>query len=396
MGFRETWIALRNLPRDQILAPLGLQPTDRSAPGGGPALIEFDSGWSVVVFDSDEPRLAEARELSKSAEVVTVTLSDSVMVSSCSAFSDGQQQWSVTHDFGKGVRSLEVQGEPPEPYEKISARCFANQDAADAKAGIEVDHIYDLPIELGKVLTGYRHDVSSTNGVRIELGDSPEASAARRKNLAIQLADWFRAEGWEEALSGIYYYYRQRVEGEWSVVASVPSKPIRKPRANVAFTPRVGLRHDGLAEAVSTIRFDLAAVAPSLDVPIHKLLGLAGYQVRDRSESEATASDFEEARSHYLAAIDRVAAWCEPEVFRRAFSLTPGHRHSRLIADAYFGWDTYSDDYLAEHGPALGEDFNSRLAAYLHQHPPDPSYQRATNPIVPASDLVTPWSPASS
>lgn len=398
MGYRETWIAVRSLDRDHILHALELRPVDQPMSNfGGPALFELESGWKIVSFDSADLRLNEARSLGEQAETITVTLSDTVMFSTCVAFKDGEQAWSVTHDAEMGSRSLQVEGEPPLPFAEIRDRLLAEQDRADSEGGLPVDHVYDIPIELARTITGFRHDDRSIDGARIPLGDTVAAAAAREKNIAEQLVEWFRSEEWQEHRAGIYYSFSQRIDHEWSLAATVAAKPIDQPRSNVLFTPGVGIAHAGVDQAVSQIRSAGAAATPALLIPIGDVLGLPSYKIRDSGaqgqNDETTVSEFGEAQEHLLAAFERLRPWCEPEAFCRAFSLVPGHRHNRLIADAYFGWDSYSDAFLEQHGARLGDEFNRRLGEFREASAREPSYRRTVDPVVSKSDLVTPWVP---
>ena len=70
----------------------------------------------------------------------------------------GEQVWSVQHRGGDyGVDDLVIEGTPPEPFEEIRARCFAAQQAARHDK-IAVDYVFDIPVELGRSIVGFRHD----------------------------------------------------------------------------------------------------------------------------------------------------------------------------------------------------------------------------------------------
>ena len=79
------------------------------------------------------------------------------MFSQASGWKDGTFLWSVTHDCEKGRYHLEIKGDTPPSLKGIHATLGAAQDAAGGKEA-DVDFVYDIPAELAKNLTGFRHD----------------------------------------------------------------------------------------------------------------------------------------------------------------------------------------------------------------------------------------------
>jgi hypothetical protein len=93
----------------------------------------------------------------------------------------GEQVWSVQHRGGDyGVDDLVIEGTPPEPFEEIRARCFAAQQAAKHDK-IGVDYVFDIPVELGRSIVGFRHDQADahTDGNFRELHIGPDSRLTR-------------------------------------------------------------------------------------------------------------------------------------------------------------------------------------------------------------------------
>ncbi|MEI8045221.1 MAG: hypothetical protein WCL11_27665, partial [Verrucomicrobiota bacterium] len=54
-------------------------------------------------------------------------------------------------------RLLDVEGDLPPAFASIRDRLYTQQKASGRRKA-SVDHIFDLPVELARDLTGYRHD----------------------------------------------------------------------------------------------------------------------------------------------------------------------------------------------------------------------------------------------
>jgi hypothetical protein len=89
--------------------------------------------------------------------VVSGFVEDHVMVSWASGWREGNKVWSVVHDCEKSRFHLDIQGGAPAQLRGIRERLIAEQQAAGGEKA-DVDHVYDVPAERAKELTGYRHD----------------------------------------------------------------------------------------------------------------------------------------------------------------------------------------------------------------------------------------------
>jgi len=97
------------------------------------------------------------KKVSSAGELVYCYVEEHVMYSSAASWKDGKQIWSVIHDAQNGIRHLDVSGDVPKVLAVIAEKLNAEQDAYSDKKP-EVDYIFDIPVELAKELTGFRHD----------------------------------------------------------------------------------------------------------------------------------------------------------------------------------------------------------------------------------------------
>jgi len=157
MGYSLCWAAVKSGEAPRVHALLGLRATGmweeilESKIGGA----SLPTGWYLVLYQRNALEDATLKMLSKLGEVVYCFVEDHVMFSRASGWEHERFLWSVTHDCEEGRRHLEVRGDAPAPLKDIHAELAAKQDAEQEK---DVDHVYDVPAELAKALTGFRHD----------------------------------------------------------------------------------------------------------------------------------------------------------------------------------------------------------------------------------------------
>jgi hypothetical protein len=77
------------------------------------------------------------------------------MFSRVSFWERGVEVWAVTHDAQRGIEHLDVTGAPPAFVAEIRQRCLTQQRA---EGGADVDYVFDVPVEAGAKIGGYRHD----------------------------------------------------------------------------------------------------------------------------------------------------------------------------------------------------------------------------------------------
>jgi len=158
MGYGLTWLAARGLDRTAVHHALQLRP---SGAREEIAEAEYDgaqlpTGWYLVVAQSDA-LYGEGgeigRQLSRGGEVVCCLVEEHVMVSAASCWRDGRMVWRVLHDPEKGLDHLSLEGDLP-----AGAAAMVTEAQAEAKANTELDHVFDTPCHIAKLVTGYRHD----------------------------------------------------------------------------------------------------------------------------------------------------------------------------------------------------------------------------------------------
>jgi hypothetical protein len=88
-------------------------------------------------------------------ETVYCFVEEHVMVSAASLWRDGKQVWRVTHDGQESADHLSTDGVAPPAFASIRDKYLAVQAAEREE---DVDHIFDIPVELARELTGFRHD----------------------------------------------------------------------------------------------------------------------------------------------------------------------------------------------------------------------------------------------
>ncbi len=152
MGLVLSWVAVHGREMASVLSQLGLvafgETSDEAASDYGCA--ELAGGWLVVTATKGRIELAQALQtLSADGAALGGELSEIVMVSRLCAFEAGRLVWSVTHDPDRD--GVEVIGSPPPQLEMIRRRLQAEQSAAPG-----ADYIFDVPLELGDALCGYR------------------------------------------------------------------------------------------------------------------------------------------------------------------------------------------------------------------------------------------------
>jgi hypothetical protein len=159
MGWSLSWAALKGGNLQTVCSALGLRGTGKREESAESKIagVALPTGWYMVQFNRTELEDRELARLSRSGEVVCCFVEDHVMVSWASGWRDGGKNWSVLHDPEKGLFHLDVQGEAPSELKGITVRLVAEQQAAGGEKA-DVDHVYDVPAELAKQLTGYRHD----------------------------------------------------------------------------------------------------------------------------------------------------------------------------------------------------------------------------------------------
>ncbi len=163
MGYSLSWLAVQAIDRQDLLAALELETT-----GAREEIAESDlvmatlpGDWHIVLSNRDE-RFDDTgllERLSRGREIIACFVEEHVMYSEARGFSDGKLVWSVIHDAQAGLDHLETEGTLPASYAGIRERIEHQRRAAGEAPA---DFLFDVPIELAKMLTGFRHDEDIT------------------------------------------------------------------------------------------------------------------------------------------------------------------------------------------------------------------------------------------
>jgi hypothetical protein len=159
MGYSLSWAALRNGTLETICSSCSLRATGKreEIPESRIVSVEIPSRWQLVLYTRSEVDDQVLAKLSAEGEVVSCFVEDHVMFSSASGWARGKQVWKVFHDCEKGRYHLETAGAAPIVLAGIQKRLVEKQDAVGGEKA-DVDYIHDIPAELVKAMTGFRHD----------------------------------------------------------------------------------------------------------------------------------------------------------------------------------------------------------------------------------------------
>ncbi|HET9180860.1 MAG TPA: hypothetical protein VFP59_01900 [Candidatus Angelobacter sp.] len=162
MGYSLSWIAVDGNSSDQLdhLLQIRHMGAMEGSATSRCTSIRLASGYYLVIFDRKELPPALLGRVSHSLSLMVGYVEEHVMYSSVAAWENGQEKWAVVHDAQEGMYNLQVRGTPPGQHEAIRERLFTEQ-AANGGEKVEVDHIFDIPVELAHELIGYRYDTDA-------------------------------------------------------------------------------------------------------------------------------------------------------------------------------------------------------------------------------------------
>lgn len=117
-------------------------------------------GWSIL-WSEDEMFGVDSGEmltsLSKETDIIDCVINESVMSSTTGYWSQGDLKWLISHTSYDGIDKapfhIEAHGDLPENFEAIKEEYFAKQNGDK-----EVDHLFEIPLEVAHSFTGFRHD----------------------------------------------------------------------------------------------------------------------------------------------------------------------------------------------------------------------------------------------
>lgn len=165
MGFRISYIITSIAPRD-LVKPLGFKlgiETDA---------LPYDEWWvgtlksnGLTVFWSEvedfvDDVSGELAALSQQGEVYACSVNETVMFAQAVCYAQGHEKWRIVWD-GDGelvAENLVASGALPDGFAALL------QKQSDAQAqDHEVDHFFEVPLEMVSAAVGFRHDYDTTN-----------------------------------------------------------------------------------------------------------------------------------------------------------------------------------------------------------------------------------------
>jgi hypothetical protein len=162
VGWSVSWLVVRGAEKHAILETLGLAETGErdELPAESPmAGTSLNGGWYVVVLDRYGHEFVSddvLRRLSQLGDVVAGAAEEHVMCCFSCGWQRGERLWWVMHDAERGIDDLEIDGAMPPGFDGIRQRLFDEQRAEGSAP--EVDYVFDIPRETGKVVSGFSYD----------------------------------------------------------------------------------------------------------------------------------------------------------------------------------------------------------------------------------------------
>jgi hypothetical protein len=169
MGWRISWLAVKNQERTAILSSFGLHATNgtHERPKGLISGTSLPNGYYVLFLEDCFHPFVTLEVLSRvscGCEIVGCQVDERIMASASFCWRNGERVWNVTHEADKGVRNLEVVGTPPEIFEHLKAEAKKLQDKERKIPFLplpwEIDHFFSVPVDLSAAVVGYEHDRS--------------------------------------------------------------------------------------------------------------------------------------------------------------------------------------------------------------------------------------------
>ena len=168
MGFHVGWITIFGKTPEEARSELELVETKKreDLPESEITAALLPSGWYMIFFnDLMAPELEDQRlkNLSQSGDVMMFLVEEASMVSLARGYVGGRCIWEVTHDSSGGLEDIKTSGVLPAPFPAIRDQ----QIKKLRKAGeYSADYLFDIPAELSKSITGFRHDedIEGTDG----------------------------------------------------------------------------------------------------------------------------------------------------------------------------------------------------------------------------------------
>jgi hypothetical protein len=162
MGQSLSWVAVRGKSEAELERMLGFRSTGTYSHYGEHALVgrRLGEGWYLLVAKGCNDRIIEPKvlaQLSKKGQAIACAIEEHMTFSACALWTGGRRRWSVAHRGDKSVFDLAKSGKVPKQFASLRHALVEKQKSAGGERA-EVDHLFELPLQLAKELAGFKHD----------------------------------------------------------------------------------------------------------------------------------------------------------------------------------------------------------------------------------------------
>lgn len=167
MGYSLSWIAIKGRSDREIQQLLGFKNTGKFGNYGEHRIVgrELRNGWYILIANKCDDPTTKGKvlaKISKGCQAVVCSIEEHVMFSSCAFWKNGKKVWSVKHRGDEDAFDLVKTGKLPESYSLLKKELIEKQKSEGGEKA-DVDHIFDLPLELAKQYVGFKHDESTSD-----------------------------------------------------------------------------------------------------------------------------------------------------------------------------------------------------------------------------------------
>ena len=161
MGYSICWLGFKQATKSAVTEILEMNDTGKVSEVDSSEVLcaELPTGWTVVWSNNivlwNEEQIAS---FAKGHNLIAVFVEEHANLSLVLNHSDGKLIWSVGHDPGRGgIYNLEAPEGFPSEFDEIASAMKKRQALAGGESAL-VDYVFDVPVDIAELLTGFRHD----------------------------------------------------------------------------------------------------------------------------------------------------------------------------------------------------------------------------------------------
>ena len=162
MGFNIGWIGVRATEQSEILRTLDMKDTyvHDEANEVPISWAHIPTDWTIVFFNTPDERFERAYEvLAQTSDVVACVALETTMDCHVLRACRGKVLWSLLYQAEQKHLGVQVGGTPPSSFQEIQQSLGEAQAVSDA-SGDDVDHLFEIPLQVAEQETGYAYDRS--------------------------------------------------------------------------------------------------------------------------------------------------------------------------------------------------------------------------------------------